>query len=163
MSGSLRSSSLEGKWYAQGVRFSCTQCGNCCTGPPGFVWYSEDEGRAMAMELGVSDAEFKRRYTKKIGGRRSLDERLVEGLYDCVFLERHEDGRRTCSIYAVRPTQCRTWPVWESNLQSERHWNRAATTCPGMTMGGANREGHVGQLITIEEIVERLDKNPKGL
>ena len=25
-------------WYADGLRFTCTQCGNCCTGQPGFVW-----------------------------------------------------------------------------------------------------------------------------
>ena len=39
--------------YADGLRFECTQCGNCCTGPPGRVWFSEEEGEAMAENLGV--------------------------------------------------------------------------------------------------------------
>ena len=42
------------EWYADGLRFSCTQCGNCCTGPPGAVWFNEDEGKAMADKVGVA-------------------------------------------------------------------------------------------------------------
>ena len=30
-------------WYADGLKFSCTGCGNCCTGSAGFTWVSEDE------------------------------------------------------------------------------------------------------------------------
>ena len=38
-------------------------------------------------------------------------------MYDCVFLkEDPERGRKTCSIYPVRPLQCRTWPFWPENL-----------------------------------------------
>ena len=40
-----------------------------------------------------------------------------------------------CSIYLVRPLQCRTWPFWSSNLTSAEAWNRAAKTCPGMNRG----------------------------
>ena len=28
-----------GPWYADGLSFECTMCGNCCTGPPGAVWF----------------------------------------------------------------------------------------------------------------------------
>ena len=30
-------------WYAAGLRFFCTQCGDCCSGAPGFVWVNEEE------------------------------------------------------------------------------------------------------------------------
>ena len=30
-------------WYADGLSFTCTQCGNCCTGGPGYVWISDME------------------------------------------------------------------------------------------------------------------------
>jgi Fe-S-cluster containining protein len=40
-----------------------------------------------------------------------------------------------CTIYPVRPLQCRTWPFWTDNLSSPDAWNRAAQTCPGMNRG----------------------------
>src|SRR5262245_462487 len=100
-------------WYADGLRFSCTQCGNCCTGPEGAVWFTADEGRAIAQMLGLSESDFLERYTRVIGARRSLNETPSEFGFDCVFLRRETIGDRTfarCSIYESRPTQCRTWP-----------------------------------------------------
>ena len=44
------------EWYAEGLRFGCTQCGNCCTGPPGAVWFTAEEGRAMAARSTFSHA-----------------------------------------------------------------------------------------------------------
>jgi len=32
-----------GPWYRDGLSFSCTQCGNCCSGPEGYVWVDEEE------------------------------------------------------------------------------------------------------------------------
>jgi hypothetical protein len=40
-----------------------------------------------------------------------------------------------CSIYPVRPVQCRTWPFWNINLKSPDNWNTEAMTCPGMNCG----------------------------
>jgi Fe-S-cluster containining protein len=63
--------------------------------------------------------------------------RNERGQYDCVFLRRDEKGRGLCSIYPVRPTQCRTWPFWPENLSSKRAWITAKkrTPCPGMDNG----------------------------
>lgn len=144
-------------WYESGLEFECTQCGNCCTGPPGFVWFTDEEATAMADYLDISVDEFHQKYTKKILGRRSLNEvKIKRGMYDCVFLTRDEaTGKTGCSIYPVRPTQCRTWPFWESNLTSRKAWDEAATTCPGMRRGG--------QFVPIEQIRIRLKSNPDGL
>ena len=38
-------------WYAGGLRFACTQCGNCCTGGPGFVWLTYADMLRTAGEL----------------------------------------------------------------------------------------------------------------
>ena len=43
-------------WYDDGLRFECTQCGNCCTGPPGMVWFTPEEGRRMAEGLGLDES-----------------------------------------------------------------------------------------------------------
>jgi len=44
-------------------------------------------------------------------------------------------ARRGCSIYPVRPLQCRTWPFWDTNLASKSAWDRAAQRCHGMDHG----------------------------
>jgi len=125
------------EWFDPGLRFECTQCGNCCTGPPGYVWFNADEATRIARRLGLSVEQFLKQYTHRAGGRPSLNEVWnadVRG-YDCVFLNRDERGRALCTIYDVRPTQCRTWPFWPENLRSQRAWRRASRDCPGMDQG----------------------------
>ena len=149
-------------WYAEGLRFKCTQCGGCCTGGPGFVWFDEDEGAAMAKAKGLDTAEFYERYAKKKFGRWSLDEvRVARGQYDCVFLARPGglDSPGRCTIYADRPTQCRTWPFWDSNVQSREAWAEAAEDCPGMKLPGETG----GHFVPLEAITVELQRNPAGL
>ena len=126
------------EWYADGLRFACTQCGNCCTGPPGAVWFTEDEGRRMAARLGMDEAAFYRRYARRTGGRWSLTEHETVHGFDCVFLDREQvPGKAVCRLYDARPSQCRTWPFWPENLESPEAWEEArrTTPCPGMGSG----------------------------
>lgn len=127
-----------------GLRFSCTQCGNCCSGLPGFIGFTPDEGRAIAQELGMSEEAFLERYTRELPEGRSIKDIRPEGSesWDCVFLAR-ENGRTGCSIYEVRPEQCRTWPFWRSNLRSRQAWESAAEGCPGMNVGELQSPGVV--------------------
>lgn len=119
-------------WFEAGLTFSCTQCGNCCTGPPGYVWFTDDEAHAMASELGLSVDAFRQRYAKRKHGKWTLGEVKRGGRYDCVFLRWTDDGRGLCGVYGSRPQQCRTWPFWPENLTDPRAWAAAAQTCPGM-------------------------------
>jgi Fe-S-cluster containining protein len=128
-------------WYADGLHFTCTRCGNCCTGEPGFVWVNDDEVKALAAFRGEPVEEVLGLYTRREGGtRRSLKEK-ANG--DCVFY----DPDTGCTVYPVRPRQCRTWPFWECNTHSPEAWAKAAQSCPGM-----NR----GELIPAEEITRRV-------
>jgi hypothetical protein len=116
-------------WFAPGLPFTCTQCGNCCTGEPGFVWVDDDEIRAIASHLNVGYGDVKYFKTRQIGDRVSLREH-ANG--DCVFL----DGQtRRCLIYPVRPKQCRTWPFWNTNLASPEAWRDVQGRCPGAGQG----------------------------
>jgi uncharacterized protein len=154
-------------WYDRGLSFSCTCSGNCCTGGPGFVWVSEEELARLADHFGLSPEETLKKYCRKIGRRISLKERKTkEGKFDCVFLQEIADEspgaipkkrKRICAIYPVRPLQCRTWPFWEVNLESESAWKRAARSCPGMNRG---RQFTRGQIDALRDATDWPDKPP---
>ena len=113
-------------WYRDGLQFTCTGCGDCCTGAPGYVWVSREEIEALAGFLGLALDDFGKRYLRKVGSRHSLIER-PNG--DCVFYE------RGCTVYPARPSQCREFPFWSENLKSRRAWQETAAGCPGMGKG----------------------------
>jgi hypothetical protein len=123
-------------WFEDGLCFSCMQSGNCCTGPPGAVWFTDEEGKEMARKLKISLDDFYKRYTRKVGTRWSLTENVISGKYDCVFLDRDTE-KPSCKLYEARPLQCRTWPFWRENLRSAESWRRAKneTPCSGMDSG----------------------------
>lgn len=130
-------------WYAEGLKFTCSQCGNCCTGAPGYVWISEEEIARLAKHLKLTPDVVVERYCRRIAGRFSLQERRSpEGLYDCVFLKetrigkgRNAQVKRVCTIYDVRPLQCRTWPFWSGNLADKDAWDAAGKRCHGINAG----------------------------
>ncbi len=118
-------------WYRDGLRFACTQCGNCCSGEPGYVWLNRKAIEQIAEFLRHDDGWIPKSQLRRVGVRYSLTER-PDG--DCIFLKR-ENGKAMCSIYPVRPAQCRTWPFWDINLSSPAAWAREAKECPGMNNG----------------------------
>ena len=128
-------------WYQEGLKFRCSECGDCCTGAPGFVWVNKREIEQLAATVGCDDVEqFHERYVRQIGIRYSLKE-FQNG--DCVFF----DGKtRKCQVYEARPRQCRTWPFWDSNLKSPEAWEKTCEVCPGSGRG---------KLYSLEEIEAR--------
>ena len=94
----------------------------------------------LASRLGIAVDEFERKYTRKVGIRRSLVE-FPNG--DCVFFD---NKTRKCQVYEDRPRQCRTWPFWESNIRSEEAWRKTCEICPGSGKG---------QLVPVEEVLRQ--------
>lgn len=119
--------SCDRPWYADGLSFECQRCGGCCGGFPGYVWISQKEIAALASFLKMSPDLFLSTYARKVDGCYTLKE--VAG-WNCIMLK---NGR--CSVYEVRPIQCRTFPFWEENLASPEDWAAAAKRCPGMNRG----------------------------
>lgn len=113
-------------WYKDGLRFTCTGCGKCCTGNPGYVWVTVEEMGAMAKVLGISIDEFKRKYIRQRDNRYSLVE-MKHRNYDCVFLRDNK-----CLVYQARPNQCRTFPWWKENLHCKESWEIASRSCEGI-------------------------------
>ncbi len=115
-------------WYAEGLRFACTRCGNCCRGA-GTVRVSDEEIEALARRVGLRDHEFRAAYTRPLrGGELSLRETRER---DCIFY----DAGVGCRVYEDRPRQCRTWPFWRAVVHSPQRWAEEASQCPGMDRG----------------------------
>jgi Fe-S-cluster containining protein len=127
-------------WYKDGLRFQCTRCGHCCTGQPGYVWVNDEEIAAIAEYRGEPLAEGTGLYVREVRRGRSLREK-ANG--DCVFY----DKSAGCTVYPVRPRQCRTWPFWESNVATPEAWQETCERCPGSGKG---------ELISAEEITRRV-------
>jgi len=116
-------------WYSNGLRFECTQCGACCTthGEYSFLYLVDAEVQAIAHYLGLARAEFEQRYC-----RREDDWIVIRADQpDCPFLT----ADKRCSIYPVRPKQCRTWPFWDIHLERAVWEGEVAKTCPGVGSG----------------------------
>jgi len=128
-------------WYANGLRFECTQCGNCCTGSPGYVWVTDEEIRAIADYLDKPIGEVRLLHTRPARGKVSLNE---YGNGDCIYFDPNGRG---CTIYPVRPLQCRTWPFWPGNVESPDAWKETGRNCPGIGRG---------ELVSLEVIQERI-------
>jgi len=120
---------MSGQWYAPGLNFTCTRCGNCCTGAPGYVWVSAGEVESIAEFRGEEVTVIQQQFVRLVGTSMSLVER-PNG--DCIFYDREKKG---CTIYPVRPRQCRTWPFWHSNLRHRAAWEETCKICPGAGRG----------------------------
>jgi len=102
---------------------------------------NDEEIAALAAVLGLGEAAFRERYTRRLrGGDISLIERED---HDCIFY----DAKLGCTVYAHRPRQCQTWPFWRSLVHSPETWADQAKNCPGLNSG---------RLHTSEEIAETI-------
>ena len=117
-------------FYSRGLQFECTRCGKCCTAYPGFVYLSEHDIDSIAKFLKLNKGSFISRYTRRVEifhePRLSLIEKPP---FDCIFWD------SLCTIYPVRPYQCRSYPFWKRNLVSEREWEKVGNICPGINRG----------------------------
>jgi uncharacterized protein len=113
-------------FFDDGISFACTQCGRCCTGETGTIYVTRSELTAIAGYLQVRKAEVIARDLYPFKDSYSIRE-LPDGR--CRFFQ---DG---CTIYAVRPFQCRSFPFWFDNLRSAARWDQVRRMCPGVGQG----------------------------
>ena len=130
-------------WYKDGLNFTCSQCGGCCTGAPGVVWVTDEELQQIAQYLDKPIGEIRLFHTRLMRGRVSLTE-YQNG--DCTFFD---PEKRHCKVYSVRPIQCRTWPFWQSNVSSPKKWSDVCEQCPGAGQGA---------FFSLQEVENRASK-----
>ncbi len=84
------------------IKFECTQCGKCCHGPANAGPRLSDIDATRLMR-GIGPTAY--RLGVKNHGDGVPQIRMRDG--HCTFL----DGKK-CSVYDVRPDQCRSFPFW---------------------------------------------------
>lgn len=114
-------------WYRDGLKFECTLCGRCCRCDPGIVWLSAEECRRIADFLNVQEDMLIRDFLIECEHGFVMREKID---MSCIMLQ----GNR-CSIYPVRPLQCRSYPFWPEILKSRESWLSEAARCPGINRG----------------------------
>jgi Fe-S-cluster containining protein len=127
---------------SEGLRFECTQCGQCCTrrGEYGYVYLNDREVVAIARHLGLLPMEFRRRYTfvDEYGWTQIvLEDR-------CVFLD---PATNRCRVYPARPTQCRTFPFWRDLVVDGGWSDEARALCEGIGRGPLHQIEDVAPLM----------------
>lgn len=117
------------RWFETGLRFGCTACGRCCTnhGDYSRVYLREPEAAAIAHHLGLAPEAFLRSHCRREDGWLLL---RSDGAA-CRFL----DAAGRCSVYPVRPVQCRTWPFWQEALDPRVWDEEVRAICPGAGTG----------------------------
>ncbi len=113
-------------FFDQGLRFACQQCGGCCVGEPGTIYVSQAEIEVISATLDLPIEVFTARYLYPFRDSFSIKE---DDRGRCLFFD---DG---CTIYDMRPIQCRTYPFWFSNLRSQERWRAVEGQCPGIGRG----------------------------
>jgi Fe-S-cluster containining protein len=131
------------------LRFECTQCGRCCSGGGDYhVFLSAAEAERIRDVLQLSTTWFRRRYLHRLDSGELTVGLNADGR--CSFLD--AEGR--CSVYAVRPTQCRTYPFWPELLRSKAAWRAEASRCEGVNRGAVVPLARVRAALTAQRAYE---------
>ena len=129
----------------QGLRFECTRCGDCCT-RPGPVYLPRKELHRIAEFIGLSPRAFRARYhVHPVDGVPSIDPGDDK---PCPFY----DSDTGCTVFEIRPTQCRTFPFWPELVGRKRSWEKTARGCEGIHQGRRHTP------LEIEELVIQCEK-----
>lgn len=108
--------------------FQCTKCGKCCYGP-GSVYFSNKELIEIKKYLKLDQTQWKELKQKII--HKNQNGLFIHKTYNkCYFL----NTKNQCSIYPVRPLQCRTFPFWPSYFKSPKNLQNLILFCPGSNL-----------------------------
>lgn len=138
-------------FYHKGLRFECQKdCSKCCGGAPGYVWLHKDDVKRISNFLNLTEDEFIDQYTKLVDQRLSLID-VESDNWNCIMLK---EGR--CSIYNVRPMQCRTFPFWYQNLESDYYWEETVEECPGIGKGRLYSQPEIESIALGDETIDSI-------
>ena len=104
----------------------CSACkGFCCRGASGRIWVNRKEMENICRFLNIQPWDALVTHFYKVQGSWSIKEIAREDEWWCLFLD--EEG--CCTIYDVRPAQCRSFPFWRVYRDQPE---KVAGECPGV-------------------------------
>jgi len=107
--------------------FKCQQCSVCCRHEPGAVFLTKEDVIKIHTKLDLTLSEFLKKYCRSLEKNNKNVAALKEkSNYDCIFWD------SGCTIYEVRPLQCRTYPFWPFLVESKKDWNEEKYRCRGI-------------------------------
>lgn len=121
---------------------ACSLCSaKCCRGRSGNIWVNATEIRNICDIFDINLIDGIVRFFEKKDNRYSIRECIDNNCmnngqtgsygYRCIFL----DNLNKCSIYSVRPRQCRTFPFWE---HFRNDMDQLRNECPGVEIVPSN-------------------------
>lgn len=126
-------------WYKEGIRFQCLACGECCSdhGEYTYIYLVKTDIHAISAFMHITKKDFLNQFC-------IMDDGLIYLKMTgsaCPFLV-----EKKCSLYPVRPLQCRTWPFWEENLIPGTWEKEVLPFCPGIGSGVLYSSGEIEQI-----------------
>ena len=138
--------------YKNGIRFECQSSGKCCVSRDsyGFVYLSDNDLKRFSNYFKLSIKKFKEEYCQITDGFVHLIEKnQLNG--NCIFLK-----DKKCTVYTCRPSQCRTWPFWNENMNA-KVWNKnISINCPGIGKGKIIKYKIIKKLLKEDLMNEKL-------
>jgi hypothetical protein len=134
-------------WYADGLRFTCHQCGNCCRNlneRQEFVYLTVADYVRIDNKLRFVDVED---FVEIDDDGDIRLKRKRNG--DCIFL-----GGNTCTLHdaEAKPKQCRQFPFNPENITSDPlSWKKHKLYCKGI-------DDPNGRLYSMQEIFVGVEK-----
>lgn len=130
--------------------------GKCCTGASGFIFITKDDVLNISKKLEMEPEKFMKKYARWVPNLKkwSLIEKSLGEDFHCFFLS----NGKTCDIYDVRPTQCKTYPYWPGVMKSEESWRDESIGCEGMRVPEAPLNSVEKILSTLKEQEEDNEK-----
>lgn len=142
---------VENALSGEEFKWTCTACGRCCRGP-GAVYFTENDLSKIRQYLNLDNP------TKSNQQKwNNLLKRLVQKKQNNFFVHQTEDAcmflseDNKCTIYEVRPLQCRTFPFWTSNFEDKESYKALRALSPGVRNGR-------GQSFSNQEVVIKTNK-----
>ncbi len=129
-----------------GRRFSCTQCGHCCS-KDGLVYIHPYEIEQMAKHLGLDVRAFWLEFEVRHDSSSSQPVLVAKDGLGCPLLSKEKN----CRVHSVKPLQCRSFPFWPELLDTASAWESARQNCPGM-------DAPEGRLYSVDEIRKIRDR-----
>ena len=107
---------------------ACAKCdGVCCRGESGYVWVDRRDIENISNFLNIDIDDFIKDFLKKVGYKWSIKEIKRDGEYQCIFFD------KGCTIYPVRPRQCRDFPFWE-RYKNPKYIEEVCKECIGILL-----------------------------